>query len=81
MGRGQTLAVIARTFGTTARAIAACNALQGEAEEGQIVLLPPSRDRYSVQGGESQTMLCGSPESFFARNGTRYLYPGATVLL
>lgn len=79
--RGQSLADIARTFGVTARLLAAVNHLKKEPEEGQVLLLPPSGDRYVVRGWESRTLLCGSPERFSERNGTRALYPGQEIIL
>ena len=63
--RGQTLDAIARAFGTMARCIAYENALREE----------------PVAGGESRTLLCGSPAAFYAKNHTNALYPGEEVLL
>ena len=79
--RGQTLSEIARAFGVTPRLLAACNHLKGEPFAGQVLAIPPSGDLYRVQGGESRTLLCGSPARFFERNATHCLYPGQEVLL
>ena len=79
--RGQSLADIARAFGVTARLLAAVNHLTKEPEEGEVLVLPPSGDRYVVRGGESRALLCGYPERFEARNGTRALYPGQEIII
>lgn len=77
----QTLEGIARAFGVTARLLAAENGLFSEPAEGQVLVIPPSSDRYIVQGGESRALLCGSAERFARRNGTKHLYPGQEILL
>lgn len=80
--RGQTLADVASAFGLPARVLAARNSLQAEICEGQILEIPRERrDLYVVRGGESKTLLCGSPERFEELNGTRCIYPGQTVFL
>lgn len=79
--RGQTLSEIARAFGVTPRLLAACNHLKGEPFAGQVLAIPHSGNLYRVQGGESRTLLCGSPARFFERNATHCLYPGQEVLL
>lgn len=79
--RGQTLCDVARAFCCPPSAVASLNALKEEPEEGRVLLIPPARDLYLVRGGESRTLLCGSEENFYARNGTSCLYPGQTVFL
>ncbi len=79
--RGQTLAGIAAVFSTTPRLIAAYNHLSGPPGEGELLLLPPAQNCYSVGGGESKRLLCGSPERFCERNATECFYPGQTIVL
>ncbi len=79
--RGQTVEEIARTFRLPARLLASANSLTREAEEGQVLLVPEGGNLYTVRGGESKTLLCGSPARFFTLNQTNCLYPGQTVLL
>ncbi len=79
---GQTLVEIARAFKMPPRALAAHNALVGEVEAGQVLALPPcGGNLYTVRGGESRTLLCGSPQKFEEKNGTPHLYPGQSVWL
>ena len=79
--RGQTLEQIAEVFGTTPRLLAACNHLTAPPEEGELLILPPAGNRYAVRGGESKSLLCGSPAAFCARNATQALSPGQIVVL
>ncbi len=79
--RGQTLAAVAEAFGVPARRLAAENALGGEVSAGQILKIPPAGNLYTVQGGESKTLLCGSDGAFEEKNGTQHLFVGQTVLL
>lgn len=80
--RGQTVASIARVFGTSPRLLASENALTEEVKEGQIIRIPaPCGNLYTVRGGESKTFLCGSAESFAQKNGTKCFYIGQTVLI
>ncbi len=82
MKRGQTLRSVALAFGLPPALLAARNGLTKDPGEGTVLLIPQERgDLYTVKGGESATLLCGSPARFFERNGTRALYPGQTVLL
>lgn len=80
--QGQTLESIAKTFGYPPRYLAACNHLTGDVEEGQILLLPKERrNLYTLCGGESKSLLCGSIENFESRNRTKNFYIGQTVFL
>ena len=78
---GQSLACIARAFGVTPRLLAAFNRLEGEPEQGQVLALPPPGNLYTVRGGETRALLCGSPARFTERNATNRLYPGQQVVL
>ncbi len=80
--RGQTLRAVSLAFGLPPSLLSARNGLSGEPAEGTVLCIPAERgDLYTARGGESETLLCGSPARFSERNGTRYLYPGQTVLL
>lgn len=80
--KGQTLEEIALTFGMPPRVLAAANHLDSPPEEGQVLTIPKERGNlYTVKGGESMTLLCGSKENFIAKNRTRHLYPLQTVWL
>ncbi len=79
--RGQTLAVISRTFGVPPRLLAAVNGLCAEPPAGTLLLIPPACNVYRVRGGETRALLCGSDEAFAQKNGTRCLYPGQIVAL
>lgn len=80
--KGQTLQDIALAFSRPARLIAVFNGLTEEPKEGEILLIPETEGNlYTVRGGESKTLLCGSDEAFLKKNGTACLYPTQTVLL
>ncbi|MCI8343390.1 MAG: LysM peptidoglycan-binding domain-containing protein [Clostridia bacterium] len=80
--KGQTLCAIARAFGYPPRFLAARNRLKEEVREGQILLLPAREGNlYTVRGGESKTLLCGSAQAFEERNGTKWLFPTQQVYL
>ena len=80
--RGQTLEGIARAFRLPPRVLAAYNELKNDPQEGQVLRLPQETgDLYLVRGGESKSLLCGSPARFFGKNRTNCLFPGQTVLL
>ena len=80
--KGQSLADVANVYGVPPRALAALNGLKEEPREGSVLQLPAERrDLYTVRGGESKTLLCGSAENFEKRNGTKCLNIGQTVWL
>ncbi len=79
---GQTLASVARTFHVPVCLLARENNLNEEIFAGQVLKIPQlCGNEYRVSGGESRTLLCGSPETFLARNGTSALYPTQRVFL
>lgn len=80
--RGQTVREIARAFLLPARVLAAANGLVEEVRAGQVLRIPPrAGNLYTVRGGESKTLLCGSPENFFKKNATSCLYPMQEIFL
>jgi len=80
--RGQTLKDLSRVFCCPERLIVLQNGLTQELWEGQVVSIPHCEGNlYTVCGGESKTLLCGSPEAFRQKNGTDCLYPMQIVVL
>ncbi len=80
--RGQKLADVAAAFGIPARLIAERNRLAEEIEAGMVIGIPPREGNlYVVRGGESKSLLCGSPARFEEKNGTKCLFVGQCVLL
>lgn len=80
--KGQRVKEIAAAFGLPPRVLIGENALTCEVQEGQILAIPHMcGNLYEVRGGESKSLLCGSPQSFQARNNTKCLYPTQVVLL
>ena len=80
--RGQTLGCVASAFGLTPRILAAENDLSEELFEGQLLVIPEAEGNlYTVRGGESKTLLCGSKENFERKNRTSLLYIGQQVLI
>ena len=80
--KGQTLHEIAEVFRLPPRVLAAFNHLSEEPKEGCILSIPEvTGNLYTVCGGESMTLLCGSRENFIQKNRTEHLYPGQTVII
>ena len=80
--RGQTIRDAAEAFRLPESAIIACNRLDGEPREGEILRIPDLRGNlYTARAGEDKQLLCGSEENFREKNMTDLLYPGMRVLL
>ena len=80
--RGQTLSSVARAYNLPPVLLAKFNDLTEEVTEGQVLLIPQAEGNlYTVRGGESKTLLCGSPENFEQKNGTACFYIGQVVLI
>ena len=80
--KGQNLQSVAAFFHLPPRYLALCNGLTGEPQEGQVLSIPKAKGNlYTVQGGESKSLLCGSREMFASQNGTGRLYIGQCVFL
>ena len=81
--QGQTLQEIAYTFCLSERVLARENGLTKEVQKGQILFIPKSQigNRYTVKEGDTKSLLCGSEENFFRRNGTDCFYIGMKVIL
>ena len=79
---GQTLKEIARVFCVSEFLLAKENELKSEPFAGQILRIPLLKgNEYFAQEKEDKTLLCGSEEKFFEKNGTHCLYPGMRVIL
>ena len=80
--QGQTIASVSAAFSLPPALLVRENALKEELYAGQVISIPVREgDLYVVRGGESKTLLCGSPERFEEKNGSCRLYVGARVLL
>lgn len=80
--KGQTLLEIAQTFLLPPRVLAFCNNLTQEPQAGAILYIPPRcGNLYTVRGGESKKLLCGSDENFEKINCTKLLYPAQIILI
>lgn len=80
--KGQTLSAVAKAFGLPPRILAVENALSEELFEGQILFIPACEGNlYTVRGGESKTLLCGSAENFGRKNRTDCFYIGQVILI
>jgi len=80
--KGQTLKEIARVFCVSEFLLAKENELKNEPFAGQILRIPLLKgNEYFAQEKEDKTLLCGSEENFFEKNGTHCLYPGMRVIL
>ncbi len=80
--KGQTLNDVANTFFCPVSVLVRENALTSEISEGEVLRIPSERGNlYTVRGGESKTLLCGSDEAFYEKNGTHCLYPTQKVFL
>lgn len=79
---GQNLSRIAAAFSVPICLLARENSLTEEPRAGQVLKIPQNcGNLYRVNGGESRTLLCGSPENFLARNGTTALFPSQKVFV
>lgn len=80
--KGQTLTEIASAFRLPPRVLAKANALQCDVREGQVLRIPASEGNlYTVRGGESKSLLCGSKQNYEERNKTKCLYPTQVIFL
>ena len=78
--KGQTLAEIADYFSVSERLLAQENGLTEAPFAGQILTSPTERgNAYTVQEGDTKTLLCGSEENFYRKNGTDIFYIGMKV--
>ena len=79
--RGQTIKMLASELSTTAYAIVGENHLIEELFEGQLIVLPRQGALYTVQAGDTKSLLCGSDEEYARKNRTQIFYPGMRALL
>ena len=82
---GQTAKTIAEAYGVSVYRLALENGLKEEVSVGQILRIPLERgNTYTVQRGDTKSLLCGSAEAFDKRNaggGVGVLYPGMRIIL
>ena len=79
--KGQTLLSLSKELAITPYALVAENGLTEEIFEGQLLQLPPLAHLYTVQAGDTKTLVSGSEENFRKKNGTDVFYPGMRILL
>ena len=80
--RGQTLVQIAETFHLPQTLLIQENRLTEPIKAGEILYLPSIKGNlYTVQAGDSKSLLCGSNKSYQDHNGTDVMYPTMRVLL
>jgi hypothetical protein len=80
--KGQTLAEIADYFSVSAFLLARENHLESPPYTGQILYIPTQKgNAYTVQAGDTKTLVCGDEESYRAKNGTDVFYIGMRVIL
>ena len=78
--KGQTLEEIADYFSVSERLLAQKIGLTKAPFAGQILTIPTERgNAYTVQEGDTKTLLCGSEENFHRKNGTDAFYIGMRV--
>ncbi len=79
---GQTLHDIARYYSVSEYLLVRENKLKQPPFIGQLLQIPrASGNAYTVQEGDTKTLLCGSEEAFFEKNGTDIFYIGMRVIL
>ena len=80
--KGQSLSDVANALRIPPRLLASFNGLEEEPREGRVLRIPKQNGNlYIVKGGESKTLLCGSPECYRQKNGTEAFYPAQVILL
>ena len=80
--KGQTLREIADYFSVSEFLLVKINCLTSPPFAGQILRIPEEKGNvYTAQAGDTKTLLCGSEENYYRRNGTDVLYPEMPVVL
>ena len=79
---GQGVREIAEYFSVSPYLLARCNGLYEEPSAGVILEIPTQRGNfYTVQAGDTKTLLCGSEERYNEINRTTFCYPGLKIFL
>ena len=79
---GQTLKEISRVFGVAVGVLIRDNRLTEEVFAGQVLYISEVRGNvYVAQAGDTKSLICGSEQQYFQRNGTHILYPEMQVIL
>lgn len=77
---GQTLQSIACFYAVAERLLIQENGLTCPPTEGEILKIPSQKGNlYTVQEGDSKSLLCGSAENYRQKNGTDIFYLGMQV--
>jgi len=80
--KGQTLRDVAKAFSLPPQVLARENGFIEEPQAGAVLYIPERRGNlYTVKGGESISLLCGTKERFVSLNKTTALYPTQTILI
>ena len=79
---GQSICSVSAAFSLPPALLVRENQLKEELYAGQVIRIPACAGNwYVVRGGESKSLLCGSPARFEEKNLTAALYVGQRVLL
>ena len=79
---GQSLEQIAAYFSLSPYLLASVNGVTSPLKTGEILKIPSEcGNAYFVREGDTKTLLCGSEENYFRRNGTKVFYIGMHVIL
>lgn len=77
---GQSIEEIAAAFSVSPWLLVKENGLTAQPFAGQILSIPDEvGDLYTVQAGDTKTLLCGSDENYAKKNGTDVFYIGMRV--
>lgn len=77
---GQSLEEIAAAFSLSPWLLIKENGLTEQPYDGQILRIPSAiGNEYTVQAGDSKTLLCGSAERYESLNGTDIFYVGMKI--
>ncbi len=78
--KGQSLEEIAAAFSVSAWLLVKENGLTTQPFAGQILRIPDEvGNEYTVQAGDTKTLLCGSNEKYAQKNGTDIFYIGMKI--
>lgn len=79
---GQSLEEIAAYFSLSPYLLARVNGITSPLKPGKILKIPSEYgNAYFVCEGDTKTLLCGSEENYFRRNGTGVFYIGMKIIL
>ncbi len=80
--KGQTLGEIAAFFSVSEGLLIKENHLTENPHVGMLLKIPTvGGNAYIVREGDTKTLLCGSEENYYKKNGTNVFYIGMRVIL